>query len=71
MSCFGHLLQDAKCHIYRDIWQYVYIYIYIYISHVRHKGSSVTHNLTRHVLHVTGFLVWIEDVPPVLLYVII
>ena len=49
----------------------MYIYIYIYISHVRHKGSSVTHNLTRHVLHVTGFLVWIENVPPVLLYVII
>ena len=53
------------------IWRHLAIYIYIYISHIRHESNSVTHNLTRHALHVTGFLVWIKDVPPALLYAII
>ena len=31
--------------------------------HVRKERNSVAHNLVRHARHVTGFQVWIEDVP--------
>ena len=30
-------------------------------SHIRKQGNCVTHNLARHV---SGLLVWMEDVPP-------
>lgn len=64
MSSIGHLLQNAKCHIETFGNSF-------FFSHVRREGNSITHNLTKHTLHVTSFLVWIEDIPPVLLYVII
>ena len=31
--------------------------------HVRRQGNSVAHNLVRHARHITGFQVWMEDVP--------
>ena len=30
--------------------------------YVQRQGNSVTLNFTRHVKHVTGLLVWVEDV---------
>jgi len=62
MSSFGHFIQDTKftAKASRDI----------HFSHARHEGNSVTYNFVRHVLHVTGFIVWKEHVPPHLLDVI-
>ena len=33
-------------------------------SHIHKQGNCVTHNLARHARHVSGLLVWMEDVPP-------
>ena len=32
-------------------------------QHVGREGNSVAHNLARHARHVTGFSIWMEDVP--------
>ena len=34
----------------------------IMFSHVRREGNKVAHNLTRHLCHVIGFSIWMEDV---------
>ena len=34
---------------------------FCHFSHIRKQGNCVTHNLARHV---SGLLVWMEDVPP-------
>ena len=48
----------------QDIRLYVEHFHGINFSHVCRNGNSLTHNLTRHAYHVTGSLVWIEDVLP-------
>ena len=32
-------------------------------QHVGRVGNTVAHNLARHARHVTGFSIWMEDVP--------
>ena len=39
----------------------------ISFSHVRRLGNKVAHSLTRHV---RGLLVWMEDIPPNLVFVL-
>ena len=34
----------------------------IRFSHVRREGNKVARNLTRHLRHVIGFSIWMEDV---------
>ena len=34
----------------------------IMFSHVRREGNKVAHNLTRHLRHVIGFSIWMEDI---------
>nr|XP_023928856.1 uncharacterized protein LOC112040187 [Quercus suber] len=36
---------------------------HVKFQHVGREGNSVAHNLARHARHVTGFSVWMEDVP--------
>ena len=36
---------------------------HVKFQHVGREGNSVAHNLARHARHVTGFFVWMEDVP--------
>lgn len=36
---------------------------HVKFQHVGREGNSVAHNLIRHAHHVTGFFVWMEDVP--------
>ena len=36
---------------------------HVKFQHVGRDGNSVAHNLTRHTRHVTGFSIWMEDVP--------
>ena len=61
-ASLGLLIQDAK--IFTESFHR------IRFSHVCHERNSVAHNLARHAIHVTSFLLWIEDVPPHLLGVI-
>ena len=55
LAAFGLPIQDVKC--------FSNLFHCIRFSHVRREGNSVAHNLARHARHVTGFQVWIEDVP--------
>ena len=52
---FGLLSRDVTC--------FASLFHCIRFSHVRREGNSVAHNLARHARHVTGFQVWMEDVP--------
>ena len=61
-SPFGHILASAK-HL-TDTGR-------ISCSHVRRISNSVAHNLTKHARHVSGYKVWIEDVPPHLFSVLL
>ena len=54
-SPFGHILDSAKALTESGC---------ISFSHVRRLGNSVAHNLTKHFRHVSGYSVWMEDVPP-------
>ena len=52
---FGLLIQDVK-----NIANYFHC---ISFPHVHRDGNCVAYHLTKHARHVTGFSVWIEDVP--------
>ena len=55
LASFGLFSQDVKC--------FANLFHCIRFSHVRKEGNSVARNLARHARHVTGFQVWMEDVP--------
>ena len=55
LASFGLFSQDVKC--------FANLFHYIRFLHVRRERNNIAHNLTRHARHVTGFQVWIEDVP--------
>ncbi|XP_075650224.1 uncharacterized protein LOC142620799 [Castanea sativa] len=55
LSPFGHILDSAKALTESGC---------ISFSHVRRLGNSVAHNLAKHGIHVSGYLIWMEDVPP-------
>ena len=38
--------------------------------HVKREGNKVTHSLVRYAIEISDFVVWMEDVPPHLLYVV-
>lgn len=42
-----------------------------YITLMLREGNKVTHNLARHALCISDFVVWMEDVSPPLLPVIL
>ena len=55
LASFGLLVQDTQC-LARS-------FTCISFQHVSRIGNTVAHNLARHARHVTGFSVWMEDVP--------
>ena len=55
LASYGLLVQDAQL--------MARLFTCISFQHVGRVGNNVAHNLVRHARHVTGFLVWIEDVP--------
>ncbi|XP_075654837.1 uncharacterized protein LOC142625007 [Castanea sativa] len=55
LATSGLLIQDVK--VIAESFQC------ISFSHVRREGNKVAHNLVRHAYHVTGFSVWMKDVP--------
>ena len=55
LSSYGHILESAKNLIEANR---------ISFSHVHLIGNFVAHNLAKHARHVSGYMVWMEDVPP-------
>ena len=43
----------------------------LHYSHVKKEINKVAHNLTQHALCISNFVVWMEDVPPPLLLVVL
>ena len=38
---------------------------------LKREGNKVAHKLARHALYISDFSVWLEDVPPLLLSVVL
>ena len=56
LSNYGHVLGSAKSMLVASSC--------VSFSHVCCAGNCVAHNLAKHVRHVKGFIVWIENIPP-------
>ena len=63
ISSFGHLITSVK--------QSLDVFHSVTFSHTRKSKNFVTHNLTKHVRHVSSFCVWMKDVPPHLHHVLL
>ena len=50
------LIANAKS-LSHDFFQLLY-------SHVKRESTKVAHSLARHAIIVSGFIVWIESIPP-------
>ena len=55
-ATFGNLIEEIKFHADS--------FLNCNFSYVKRKGNSVAYNLARHVKHVSGLVVWREEVPP-------
>ena len=44
---------------------------FLHYSYVKREGNKVAHNLTRHALCISNFVVWMEDFPPLLLPIVL
>ncbi|KAK9991443.1 hypothetical protein SO802_026428 [Lithocarpus litseifolius] len=55
LAPFGLLIQGIN--------NYANLFQCISFLHVHREENNVAHNLARHACHVTGFSVWMEDVP--------
>ena len=63
LSLDGLLMEDIKFHA-SSFTQLRY-------SHVKREGNNVAHKLARHTLCILNFSMWMEDVPPPLLPVVL
>ena len=43
----------------------------LHYSHIKRESNKVAYNLARHVLCISNFVVWMGDVPPPLLLVVL
>lgn len=55
LSSFGHILELAKAMTEANC---------ITFSLGRQIGNFVTHNLAKHIRHVSDYIVWTKDIPP-------
>ena len=55
LAAYGLLVRDAQL--------MASLFTCISFQHIGRVGNNVAHNLARHAHHVTGFSVWMEDVP--------
>lgn len=62
-ATYGHLISTARLTIEA--------FSYICFSHTRRQDNVITHNLTRHARHASGYLVWMKDVPSYLQHVLL
>ena len=55
-SSFGHLICSIK--------HYLAFCNCFSFSHTRRSGNSLAHSLAKHARTIDGFSMWMEDVPP-------
>ena len=39
-------------------------------SHIRRNGNGIAHSLTKHVIRILDFQVWMEDVPSHIVFIL-
>ena len=62
LSCSGLLIEDIRrCST---------LFNQLCYFHVKRKCNKVIHSLARYAVHISNFLVWIEDVPPQILSIV-
>ena len=54
-----------------DIKFHASFFVQLLYSHVKRAGNKVAHKLARHALCILDFSMWMEDVPPPLLPVVL
>ena len=55
LSSFGLLIEDIKCN--------ASLFNQLLYSQVKRQGNMIVHNLARHSISISEFLVWMETVP--------
>ena len=63
LASYGNLIEEIR--------KYANSFLNVRISHVKRKGNFVTHSLARHARHVSGLVVWMEEVPSHILPVLL
>ena len=63
LASYGNLIKEIRFHADS--------FLNFRVSHVKRKGNSVAHNLARHARHVSGLVVWMEEVPSHILLVLL
>ena len=63
LASYGNLIEEIKFHVDS--------FLNFRVSYVKRKGNSVAHNLARHARHVSGLVVWMEEVPPHIISVLL
>ena len=63
LASYGNLIEEIR--------KYANSFLNVRISHVKRKGNSVVHSLARHARHVSGLVVWMEEVPSHILPVLL
>ena len=56
LSTYGHLIAAVR--------QIMDGFNSLSFMHTRGQGNNLVHNFARHARHVSGYLVWMENVPP-------
>ena len=56
LSTYGHLIAAVR--------QIMDGFSSLSFTHTRREGNNLAHKLARHARRVSGYLVWMEDVPP-------
>ena len=55
----------------KDIKFHASSFIQLRYSHVKREGNKVAHKLARHAICISDFSVWMEDIPPPLLPIVL
>ena len=55
LASYGNLIEEIKLNAES--------FLSFRISHIRRNRNSVAHSLARHARHVSGLVVWMEEVP--------
>lgn len=63
LASYGNLIEEIKMHA--DSFPTVRF------SHINRRGNSVAHSLARHARHVSGLVIWMEEVPSHILPVLL
>ena len=63
LASFGNIIVEAQ--------SYAKTFHSFKVNHINQRGKSVAHKLARHVRHISGLVVWMEEIPPHLISILL